>query len=170
MRVLNKILDVCMLVLAAISAVIILLLILAVTFSTLSRYLFNKPFSFLTDYSTYSLLFVAFLGSPWLMQKRGHTCLDVVTNALPEKTRYIWTAITEIVLVLMCAVMVYVGALLTQTAFVGHTALTDTFGTPKWILLSCIPVGSFFLGIQCIRNAVEDFRNGFKMKKGGEAA
>jgi TRAP-type C4-dicarboxylate transport system permease small subunit len=160
MRVLNKILDKCNLVLAAIASVIILLLILAVSFSTLSRYLFNKPFSFLTDYSTYSLLFVAFLGAPWLMQQRGHTALDIVVNALPEKARHIWVGVTELVIAAMAAVLVVVGVQLTQTAFVGGTTLTDTFGTPKWILLSCIPLGCFFLALQSIRNAVEDFVSG----------
>lgn len=157
MRSVNKVLDKCNLVLAAVAGFIILLLILAVSFSTLSRALFNKPFSFLTDYSTYSLLFIAFLGAPWLMQQRGHTCLDIVTNALPARARQIWIGVTEIVLAVMSVILVVVGFQLTRTAFTGHTTLTDTFGTPKWILLSCIPVGCFFLAIQCVRNAAQDF-------------
>lgn len=164
MRIINKVIDKCNLALAAVAGFVILLLILAVCFSTLSRYLFNKPFAFLTDYATYSLLFIAFLGAPWLMQQRGHTCIDMIPNALPPRTRHIWNGVVELVMAAVVFVVAYVGFLVTQTAFASGTSLTDTFGTPKWILLCTIPIGSFFLGIQCIRCAVEDFVH----SKGGD--
>jgi len=159
MKVINKVLDTINLALSAIAAFIILLLILAVCFSTFSRFIFNKPFSFLTDYSTYSLLFIAFLGAPWLMQKRGHTAIDLVINALKQPVKHIWCGVINLLVAVTAFVVTYVGFLVTQTAFNNGTALTDTFGTPKWILLAAIPLGCFFLGIQCIRCAVEDFTN-----------
>lgn len=159
MRVINKILDKCNLVLAAIAATVILLLILAVCFSTLSRYLFNKPYAFLTDYATYSLLFIAFLGAPWLMQQRGHTNIDLIPNALPEHKRHIWMGCVEIVVAVISAVVMFVGILVTQNAFQNRTRLTDTFGTPKWILLIVIPIGCLFLTIQSIRCAAEDLKH-----------
>lgn len=159
MRMVHKILDRCNLILAAIAATVILLLILSVCFSTLSRYLFNKPYAFLTDYATYSLLFIAFLGAPWLMQQRGHTNIDLIPNALSEHKRHIWMGFVEIGVAVISAVVMVVGALVTMNAFQNGTRLTDTFGTPKWILLIVIPIGCFFLTIQSIRCAAEDLRH-----------
>ena len=171
MRTINKILDKCNLILAAIAGVVILLLILFVFFSTLSRYLFNKPYAFLTDYSTYSLLFIAFLGAPWLMQQRGHTNIDLVPNALSVHKRHKWMACIEILVAVICVIVTYVGILVTQDAIRNGTRLTDTFGTPKWILLIAIPIGCFFTALQSIRCAVEDFKSkeGLEEAKGGES-
>lgn len=171
MKTLNKILDKCNLILAAIAGVVILLLILFVCFSTLSRYLFNKPYAFLTDYSTYSLLFIAFLGAPWLMQQRGHTNIDLIPNMLSVQKRHKWMGCIEILVAVISAVVTYVGTLVTMDAIRNNTRLTDTFGTPKWILLICIPIGCFFLVLTSIRCAVEDFKSteGLEEVKGGEA-
>ena len=172
MRTINKILDKCNLILAVIAGIVILLLILAVCFSTLSRYLFNKPYAFLTDYATYSLLFIAFLGAPWLMQQRGHTNIDLIPNALSEHKRHMWMGCIEILVAVISAVVTYVGILVTQGAIQNNTRLSDTFGTPKWILLISIPIGCFFLTIQSIRCAAEDLRHKKEevKKEGGEAA
>ncbi|MDR3332293.1 MAG: TRAP transporter small permease, partial [Synergistaceae bacterium] len=83
LRRLNRAIDLCILALAYIGSAIVLFLLLAVCFATLSRYLLNKPFAFLIDYSSYSLLFIAFLGAPWLLQQNGHVSIDMLVEKLP---------------------------------------------------------------------------------------
>lgn len=151
MRVVNKIIDWCILALAAIAGVVLLLLLLAVCFATVSRALFNEPFAFLIDYASYALLYIAFLGAPWLLSKRGHINIDMVINALPPKAKKIWQAALDLVLAFTCIVVGVIGFQLTKSNFVNHVIISDFLNTPQWILLVSVPVGSFFTAIEAIR-------------------
>lgn len=151
MRVVNKIIDWCILALAAIAGVVLLLLLLAVCFATVSRALFNEPFAFLIDYASYALLYIAFLGAPWLLSKRGHINIDMIINALPPKAKKIWQAALDLVLAFTCIVVGVIGFQLTKSNFANHVIISDFLNTPQWILLVSVPVGSFFTAIEAIR-------------------
>lgn len=157
LRKINRVIDYCILALASIAGTIVLILLLAVSFATLSRYLFNKPFSFLIDYSSYSLLFIAFLGAPWLLQKRGHVAIDMVVKALPPKIRPFWCAAIDLTIAFIFGVICYIGATLTYTNIINQVVIADFLSTPKWILMAPIPVSAFFLMVQAIRNLFGEF-------------
>ncbi|MGI6732476.1 MAG: TRAP transporter small permease [Anaerovoracaceae bacterium] len=159
MQVLNKIIDRCISALAGIAAFVVLLLLLAVFFATMTRYLFNQPFAFLIDYAAYSLLYIAFLGTPWLYQKRGHVSVDMVLEALPPRVKHIWVGALDLVVFVIAVVLCVVSFKLTKTNFLGQIALPDFLSTPKWLLLAPISLSMFFLAIQAIRNAIESFKN-----------
>ncbi len=154
MRVLNKVIDWCNLALAAIAGAILLLLLLAVCFSTLTRALFNEPFAFLIDYATYALLYIAFLGSPWLLSKRGHINIDMFINKASPNARRIWQVILDLALMFTCAVLFVIGFQITRTNFVNHVTISDFLYTPQWILMICVPVGSFFTAVEALRLAI----------------
>ncbi len=135
----------------------------------MSRYLFNEPFSFLIDYSSYSLLFIAFLGSPWLLQRRGHVSIDMAVNALPTKIRPVWCAVIDLVVACISAVICYIGVSLTYTNIVNHVVVADFLSTPKWILMIPIPVSSFFLAVQSLRNMIGDLARSRAGQEGGAA-
>jgi TRAP-type C4-dicarboxylate transport system permease small subunit len=168
-RGLNKAIDSCILALAAIAGVIVLFLLLAVCFATLSRYLFREPFAFLIDYSSYSLLFIAFLGSPWLLQKRGHVSIDMVVDALPPGIKPFWRAVIDLLIACISVVVCCIGVSLTYTSFVNHVAVDDFLRTPKWVLMAPIPVSSFFLAVQSVRNMIGNFKADKAGREGGAA-
>ncbi len=154
MRALNKVIDWCNLALAAIAGAILLFLLLAVCFSTLTRALFNEPFAFLIDYATYALLYIAFLGAPWLLSKRGHINIDMFINKASPNVRRVWQIILDLVLAFVCAVLFVIGFQLTRTNFLNHVTISDFLNTPQWILLISVPVGSFFTAVEAIRLAI----------------
>ncbi len=168
-RGLNKAIDYCILALAVVAGVIVLFLLLAVCFATLSRYLFNEPFSFLIDYSSYSLLFIAFLGSPWLLQKRGHVSIDMVVDALPHRIKPFWRAVIDLLIACISAVVCYIGVSLTYTNIVNHVVVADFLSTPKWVLMAPIPVSAFFLAVQSIRNMIGNLKPDKAGREGGAA-
>ncbi|PKM84266.1 MAG: hypothetical protein CVU86_08140 [Firmicutes bacterium HGW-Firmicutes-11] len=154
MRSLNKFIDGCLLALAGIAGVIVLLLLLAVVFATLSRYLLNQPHAFLIDYSAYALIYIAFLGAPWLYKARGHVAIDMVVVALPVKVRRVWVAATDVIILIIAVVTCVISFQVMKTSFDSNIAVADFLGTPKWILIAPIPLSMFFLAVQAIRNAI----------------
>ncbi|NLY71738.1 MAG: TRAP transporter small permease [Clostridiales bacterium] len=166
MRTFNKIIDACLLALAAIAGVLILVLLIMVAFATLSRYLVNKPYAFLIDYSAYALVYITFFGAPWLYSKRGHVRLDLLLNALPERIKPAWVAATDIVVCLVCILAFVVSFDVTMTSYKTGVIVSDYLSTPKWILLFPIPIATFFLAIQAIRNAAKELRMKASVKGG----
>lgn len=166
MRALNKVIDWCILVLAAIAGAVLLFLLLAVCFATVSRALFNEPFAFLIDYASYSLLYIAFLGAPWLLSKRGHINIDMVINALRPKARKIWQAVLDLALAAIAVVLCIIGFQLTKSNFLNGVTIADFLNTPQWLLLVCIPVGSFFTAVEAIRLCIRGLMD--KPEEGGK--
>ena len=139
-----------------------LVMMLAVCFMMLTRYLFNRPFAFITEYTTYSLVYISFLGAPWLLQLRKHVGIDLVVEALPPHIRRWWSAAISLTIMFVAVVICYYSAVLTTNFYLGGIAASDFLRTPRWLLLVSIPVGCFFLMIQALRNAIEDIRGPVK--------
>lgn len=154
MRMLNKFIDHCILGLAAIAGAIMLFMLLAVAFAMMSRYLFNRPYAFLVDYASYSLVYLSFLGAPWVLQLRKHVGVDIVPDAMPPHIRQKWDVGLDFVTMFIAAVTCYVSGSLTIDYFTRSVITTDFLLTPKWLLVVSIPVGCFFLAIQALRNAL----------------
>lgn len=158
MNLLKKIVARCCVILAGVAAAVLFVLLLAVTFATLSRFFFNKPFAELVDLSSYALVWVAFFGAPWLMLERGHVVIDLLISRVGARSQDLWRALANFAMVLISLVVAYVGGLLTVDYLINGRIMQDVMETPQWILLLPIPVGSFFLALASLVNGIEDLK------------
>lgn len=158
MKLFAKIVERCVNFLAGVAAVVLLALLLAVCFATISRYTVNKPFAELIDLSSYALVLVAFLGAPWLMGKRGHVQIDLFISRVSPKAQKYWNAGANFAMVVIALVLAYVGMSITINYLINGRVMQDVMETPQWILLLPIPVGSFFLALQSLLNGIDDFK------------
>lgn len=158
MRAFTKVLDRVIWLLAGVAGVVLLLLLLAVCFATLSRYIANKPFAELIDLSAYSLIWVAFLGAPWLMRQRRHVVIDLFITRTKPRVQSRWKAGAHFAMVVIALVLAYVSLRLTIDYIATGRVMTDYMRTPQWIVLLPIPVGSFFLALASALNGIEDVK------------
>ncbi|HCX62490.1 MAG TPA: hypothetical protein DHU59_08640 [Clostridiales bacterium] len=165
MKTVNRAIDICIAALSGIAAIALAFLLVGICYSTFSRVAFNKPLSNLVEYSTYSLLYVTFLGAPQILKNKGHINLDIVTNALPAKVNNILSLCIDVVGAIICACIFYFGLLVVTDNYNFNIKVMDSMGTPMWLLTIVIPVGMFFLAIQFIRNFFSDYDEFKKYKK-----
>lgn len=158
MRFFARCVRACSWFLAAVAACILLVLLLAICFATFSRYLFNEPFAPLIDLSSYALVWVAFLGAPWLMGQRRHISIDLIADRVSPRVRQRWGIVIDFVVVAVTWVIAVIGGMLTVDYLVKDRVMQDVLSTPQWILLLPIPVGAFFWGLQSLLNGMEDLR------------
>lgn len=170
MRGVRRFVQVCVKVLASVAALVLLALMIAVCVATISRYAFREPFAFLIDLSGYALVFVAFLSAPWLLSVRGHVQVDLLINRVRPKAQAYWNAIVHVWMALVALAITYPALLLTWEYLVKHRVMQDTLDTPQWILLLPIPLGSFFVVVQAVLNAVDDIRTWRARAAAGAAA
>lgn len=159
MRALNKVLDGCVLALAALAGAIMLVTLLAVVFAMFSRYLFGRPFGFLIDYVSYSLVYITFLGAPWVMKIKKHITIDMFVEMMPLNFRRKWVVGIDIAVMFIAGVIFYISAILTIDFFSRGVIASDFLSTPRWLQLVGIPVGCLFLSIQALRNAIEGLKS-----------
>ncbi|WP_313164878.1 TRAP transporter small permease [Sedimentibacter sp.] len=165
MKTINRVIDICIEALSAIAALSLAFLLIGICYSTFSRFALNKPLSNLVEYSTYSLLYVTFLGSPKILKNKGHINLDIVINYLPEKANNVLSMIVNVAGTIISACIFYFGLLVVTDNYNFKIKVMDSMATPMWLLTIVIPVGMFFITIQYVRNFFDDYEKFKKYKK-----
>lgn len=156
MKTINNMIDMSMKFLSMVAAAALAFLLIGIVYATFSRVAFNKPLASLVEYSTYSLVYVTFLGAPEILKNKGHINLDIITNMLPERTNTILSMIVNIAGAVISGVIFYYGFLVAKDNFLFNVKIMDSMGTPQYLLTATIPIGLFFMTIQFIRNFLED--------------
>lgn len=165
MKIINRIIDICIEVLSAIAALALAFLLIGICYSTFSRVAFNNPLSNLVEYSTYSLIYVTFLGAPKILKNKGHINLDIVINYLPAKVNNVLSMIVNVVGTIISAFIFYFGLLVVTDNYNFKIKVMDSMGTPMWLLTVAIPIGMFFITVQYVRNFFDDYNEFKKYKK-----
>ena len=139
-------------IMMAISAALVLLAALAVTVDVLMRYAFAMTYAGLFEITEYSLLWITFLGTAWIMKNNRHVRVDLVINRLNPRHGAILNAVASIISVLLLMAMTWYTARLTLHDLQTDFTLSGVLRTPKWPLEIIIPIGFFLLLIQLLRN------------------
>ena len=132
-------------------------LVVTVTFSVLyevvARYFFNSPTIWAVDLTEYSLVYITFLGTPWVLRDRAHTRVEIVVERLRPKVRLILAIVVPLVATVAAVVMAWEGALETWESYLGGHAELKAWRVYRWPLILPICVGSVLLVIEFLRQA-----------------
>ncbi|MFC2122518.1 TRAP transporter small permease [Bacteroidota bacterium] len=138
----------------ALSATLVVFMMLAITAEVFMRRLLHNALPWVTDLTEYSLLYVTFLGAAWLLRKDGHVRLDLVLNKLGPKAKVILNRITSGIGAIICLIITWQGIKLSLWAIETGVAVLKAIETPKWIPLIIIPIGAFMLSVQFLMMAL----------------
>ena len=107
----------------------------------------------------YSLLFITFLGTAWLLRRDGHVKIDLVVNRLRPRVRAVVSVIISIIGTAVCLVITWYGAETTWSHFIRGTYRITLLETPMYLILAVIPIGSFLISIQFFSMACRQMKN-----------
>ncbi len=127
----------------------------AVCLEVFMRYVINQPLVWVVELSEYALLYICFLGTAWALRNDNHVKVDIVLNTLPHRVRRVLGVISSLLGISIAAILLIWGTLATWEKFQSGAYNPTVVEFPAWIVLICIPLGSFFLGIRFLRNLVE---------------
>ena len=164
----NKFFDGVNILLATIAGLALGFLLIAICISTLSRFFFNRPFSSLVEYSSYSLIYITFLAGPWLLAQRKHIAVDLITNDMNPRLKKTMAVIIDIMGVVITGVIAYFSLSVTMSNFQNDIRIMDSMRTPQWCLLAAVPTGCFFMLFQFMRNLFQEVSADFSGAKDGE--
>jgi C4-dicarboxylate transporter DctQ subunit len=145
-------------ILAGISGFIVIFIMLVVSADVSLRYFFNDPIIWAPEITEVLLLYLAFLGAAWLLKEDGHVRVDIVLVRVSRRVRASLYLISGIVGVIVCAILVWQGILISIQYTVEHLSDPTILQLPKGPLLTIIPIGSFLLFIQFLRTTFKYWR------------
>ena len=140
---------------AGLAALLLVGITVAVCLEVFMRYVINQPLVWVVELSEYALLYICFLGTAWALRNDNHVKVDIVLNILPHRVRRVLGVISSLLGLSISAILLIWGTLATWEKFQSGAYNPTVVEFPSWIVLLCIPLGSFFLGTRFLRNLVE---------------
>lgn len=136
-----------------ISAALIFVCWLIISFEVFMRELLGLPQTWVVECSEYIILFVTFLGVAWVMKKDGHISIEIVISAFGPKKAALLNFATSILGLFVCLIICIFGILSVIRAYNHHLLTFTALELPKWPFLSVIPLGALMLCLQFVSRA-----------------
>jgi len=150
----------------ALSAWIVIPLMLVVMYEVAMRHFFNDPTAWGYDVSW--MLFSAqfLLGGAFTHLRKGHIRIDIVYGTLSERAKLIYDFLINLIIIMPPMILFgWAGINFAAMAYsTGEKLSTTNWFFPAGPPKTLIPVGFFLLALQCLAEIVRSYQ---KLKKGG---
>ncbi len=156
---LNKIFDYSSNGLAFLGGVLFIFIMIITVVEVVMRYIFNSSLSWSLEIVQFSLLWIAFLATAWVLKRNGHVKMDIIINLLNPRIQPIFNAITYTIGAMTCFLLTGYGVVLTLDYFHKGSFFQGSLESPKFIVLAVIPIGFFLLAIEFLKKAYVFIRN-----------
>jgi TRAP-type C4-dicarboxylate transport system permease small subunit len=149
---LNKFLDKILTGMAVLAGLFLLFITFSISYSIFTRAL-NLPSPVWTiQFNEYSLLWMTFLGSAWVLSRRKHVAVDIITSRLGPEGRRIAEVAHSLVGMVLCGLLCWYSSLMTLNFFQRGVTDVQAVDMPKSLILLVIPAGFLVLTAQFLRN------------------
>lgn len=136
---------------AAIAGAILLFMMLLVCYDVVMRYLFRNPTGWAMEVCEYLLVYITFLGSPWLLREKGHVNVDILFFFFPRMGRS-FSLFTSLIVCAATFILFIFCTSATWDYFQRGITMIGMLTVPKWMVLWVIPFGCVFLCLESIRH------------------
>lgn len=119
-------------------------------YEVLARYVFNAPTIWAAELAELAMVWGIFLGGAWLLHRRAHIQVTLVTEVLPASVRWGLELLVMLAVAAFAVAMVYYGWLIAANSFeVGRRSGT-MLNLPAGIWQLAVPVGFTLLALQAV--------------------
>ena len=147
---LDRFLERVNLVMVWIGAAMVIFMMLAISYSSIMRYIGKPPGAWIVEISSYLMLYITFLGTAWLQSHEGHVEVDLFLCNMKPRTSAGFRAVTSLAGVVVGFVLAWKGSLVTIDYFRRGVTLMGILNTPQFLLIAIIPIGGALLLIEFI--------------------
>lgn len=133
------------------SALVIFIMVSVTTEVFIARFLLDRPQTWVVDISEYSLLFITFLGTAWVLKRGGHVKMDLVLTRLNSRAQLVINTITSTIGAIICLALTWYGARASWNAFQLGLTTATVLDLPRGPIFAVIPIGCFLLSIQFLK-------------------
>ncbi|MBN1106274.1 MAG: TRAP transporter small permease [Deltaproteobacteria bacterium] len=141
---------------AVCGASIMLFIMFSISYGALTR-TFNLPSPiWIVQVNEYSLVWVCFLATAWVLSENKHVRVDILFSRLTPKKQAFFLLIQDTLSTLLCGIFCYLGILSTWEHLRDKVMDVGSIDVPKGWILWVIPLGFLLLAFQFVLRSVED--------------
>lgn len=127
-----------------------LLIMGAVVWEVFCRYLLRSPTSWAMEINQYLLAALALLAGGYALLDERHVRVDILYKRFSPKTRAAVEVFSEVLILLLCAVLLYHGSEFALDALKKGKRSMSLLELPLFPSMALVPLGGFFLGLQAL--------------------
>lgn len=131
--------------LGLLSGVVIAIITLAISADVALRAAGYRTLGWTLEVSEYGLLFVCFLGAPFVLRHGDHIRVDVILRNAGPVWKGRMLILSNLIAALTCLFLAWFASLEALTAYIRGAILFKEIEMPQWIVLSVMPVGMLLL-------------------------
>mgnify|MGYP006284203175 CR=1 FL=1 len=164
MKRLVQLYDLVVSAMALVAGLLLVWLMVSILISVAMRNFGLQPFAWLFLSGEYGLFYLTMLGAPWLVRKRGHVHVELVTAMLPGPLQRGLSRLVALACVAICVILAWKGVELVQQNIARSDYDVRAYFTPKWWLTIAFPVSFGLMAVEFAR-----FVFGHELMHSGEA-
>ncbi|MBW2609306.1 MAG: TRAP transporter small permease [Deltaproteobacteria bacterium] len=139
--------------LAVIGMVLLFMMMLAVCWEVFTRYFLGRGTIWVIELSEYTMLYMTFLGTAWLLKNEGHVEMDIIMAFLNPRTQRFLKVTTSIISGLLCLLLTWSGIEVAVDHLQRGLHQPTLVAPPDFPIFIVIPIGFFLLFVQFMRRA-----------------
>lgn len=131
-----------------------------VFFEVVSRATLGTSRLWVIEVSEYSLLFITFLGAPYLLEKNMHVTLDILHDHLGRRSKLLATLFNAAIGTTACLIMTVVGARVVLDQIETGVRVTSVMAPQSFWITAALPLGMGLMAFQFLRQGVDALHDG----------
>ncbi|MGI9412506.1 MAG: TRAP transporter large permease subunit [Hyphomicrobiales bacterium] len=133
----------------AVSSVALVIIVLSTCYEVISRYVFNEPTVWATEYATYLLLGITFIGLAYAQKQGSHIRVELIVGQLAPPTRHKLEILTHWLGLFFVVFATWQMMSFNYQEYINDTRNWGLLATPQWIpeLAVSLGYGLFTLAI-----------------------
>jgi C4-dicarboxylate transporter DctQ subunit len=135
-----------------ISGFILVAITVLVVLGVVLRY-FGFDLTWVVEISEYSLLYITFLIAAWVLKEKRHVSMDFVSQHLKPGPLSLLFLITSMVSAVVLIIITVTSIMLTMKLYEYDYRTPTILEVPKYLIVGIIPIGTFLLLIELLRQA-----------------
>ena len=112
------------------------------------------------EVSEYALLFITFLGAPYLLEKNMHVVLDLIYDSLTGRRRLTLQIVNAGIGFTLCAVLTVVGISVVIEQFGLGVRQVTVMRPQSWWITAALPIGMALMSVQFLDQLILSIRGG----------
>ena len=136
-----------------------IILTFSVIYEVIARSIFNKPTIWSLEIVTYMISCVAFFGSAYVLRINKHLEINLFTKILPNKIRFFFDLVANIIALIFCFIAFYYGYKLINLSYILGVVSVSELRVPLWIPQMTVPIGFFALFLEFLIRILKLFLN-----------
>ncbi|UCF93329.1 MAG: TRAP transporter small permease [Desulfobacterales bacterium] len=144
--------------LAAVAGLLLVFIIFSICLSIALRTLNLQAPLWSVQFNEYSLLWITFLGGAWLLSKRRHVSLDILSRRLGDRGLARLNVFHAVLGLLVCGALTWISGAVTWDHFRRGVIDVRAVDVPKHWILAVVFVGFLLLALRFLCNLLQEIR------------